>query len=181
VAKSAVESEIKLRVSDAESARQAVRRLGGRLERARHFEDNLLFDDAQGSLRVSDRLLRIRRYDDAAGVLTFKGPRAVVDGIKSRAEIETALPDPDALESLLRALGYRSIFRYQKFRETYRWQDVEIVVDETPVGVFLEVEGEVEAVHRAAAALGYGPSDYVAESYAAIFVAAGGEGDMIFK
>jgi adenylate cyclase class 2 len=104
-----------------------------------------------------------------------------VEGVKSRREVETAVPDPDALESLLRALGYRSIFRYQKYREVYRWQDVEIVVDETPVGTFLEVEGEVEAVHRASAALGYGPADYVADSYATLFFAAGGHGDMIFK
>ena len=179
--KRAVESEIKLRATDAESARRLVRGIGGRLERARHFEDNLLFDDAQGSLRARDSLLRIRRFKEGAGVLTFKGPREVVEGIKSRPEVETSLPDPDAMESVLRALGYRSIFRYQKYREVYRWLDVEIVVDETPVGVFLEVEGEIDSVHRAAAELGYSTADYVAESYAALFFAAGGEGDMVFK
>lgn len=176
-----VESEIKLAVPDAESARQVVRRIGAKLDRARHFEDNLLFDDADGRLRGADSLLRIRRFKDGAGVLTFKGPREVVEGIKSRREVETPLPDPDAMESVFRALGYRSVFRYQKYRETYRWQDVEIVVDETPVGVFLEVEGEIESVHRAAAALGFGPADYVSESYAALFVAKGGAGDMTFK
>ena len=179
--KGTIESEVKIHVVDAESARQAVRRLGARLERARHFEDNLLFDDPAGSLRAAGRILRIRRFNDGAGVLTFKGPREIVEGVKSRSELETPLPDPDAMESVFRALGYRSTFRYQKYRETYRWQDVEIVVDETPVGVFLEIEGAIEAVHRAAAALHYGPADYVAESYAALFFAAGGQGDMIFK
>lgn len=177
--KGSVESEVKLRVRDPESARQLVRRLGAKLERGRHFEDNLLFDDALGTLRAAGSLLRIRRTGDV-GVLAFKGPRDIVEGIKSRREVEAALPDPDALEAVLRALGYRSTFRYQKYREVYRWKGVEIVVDETPVGTFLEIEGAVDDVHRAAAALGYGPADYVADSYATLFFASGGSGDMVF-
>jgi len=179
VGKGTVESEIKLAVADPDSARGALRRLGAAMVRARHFEDNLLFDDAQGTLRASGRVLRIRRAE-GAGVVTFKGPREVIEGVKSRPEIETAVPDPDALEAVLRALGYRSVFRYQKYREVYRWDEVEIVIDETPVGTFFEIEGEVAAVHRAASALGYAPADYLADSYAALHFAAGGRGDMIF-
>jgi adenylate cyclase class 2 len=73
------------------------------------------------------------------------------------------------------------MFRYQKYREVYRWKAVEIVVDETPIGTFLEIEGEIEAVHAAAAALGYDASQYVADSYVALYLAAGGQGDMIFR
>jgi hypothetical protein len=57
---------------------------------------------------------------------------------------------------------------------------VEVVVDETPIGAFLEIEGEVEAIHAAAAALGFGPADYIRDSYAALFAASGGTGDMLF-
>jgi adenylate cyclase class 2 len=179
VGKGTVESEVKLRAADAQSARGAVQRVGARLERARHFEDNFLFDDAEGALRASGRLLRVRHVG-GSGVLTFKGPREIVEGVKSRREVETTVADAGALESVLEALGYRPVFRYQKYREAYRWEDVEIVVDETPVGTFLEVEGEIAAVHRAATALGYGPADYVADSYATLFFAAGGRGDMTF-
>ena len=180
MAKAAVESEVKLRVADAESARDRLRILGATLERARHFEDNVLFDDASGTLQAAGSVLRIR-WVEGQGVLTFKGPRRIVEGIKSRTETEAALPDPDAVGAVFRALGYRAVFRYQKYREVYRWNDVEIVLDETPVGTFLEVEGEIEAVHRAAAALGYSPKDYVADSYASLFFAAGGHGDMTFS
>ena len=175
-----VETEIKLRVASAEAARETVRALGAVLERGRHFEDNLLFDDAEGSLRAVRKVLRLRRTVEGA-VLTFKGPREVVEGVKSREEIETALADGDAALGILQGLGFRPVFRYQKYREVYRWRSVEIVVDETPIGTFLEIEGDVDAIHQAATALGFGPADYLAESYGGLYAAAGGTGDMVFS
>ena len=157
--KPGVESEVKLRVADAASARALVQRVGATLRRPRHFEDNQIFDDAAGALRLWGTVLRVRRTGDD-GVLTFKGPRELVEGVKSRQEIETTLGDPGAAEAIFRALGFAPVFRYQKYREVYVQGDVEIVVDETPIGVFLEVEGAVADVHAAAAALGFGPVSY---------------------
>ena len=107
--------------------------------------------------------------------------RSVVEGIRSREEIESEVGDADAVEAVLRALGFRPVFRYQKYRESYAWRDVEIVVDETPVGTFLEVEGSLATIHAAATALGFGPGDYMTDSYAGLFAAAGGSGDMVFR
>jgi adenylate cyclase, class 2 len=174
-----VESEIKVRASAPEAARSAVAKLGARLVRARHFEDNVLFDDERGRLGAGGRLLRLRRTPDG-GRLTFKGPRLDSGEVKAREEIEVSVPEPDVLQSLLVAIGLRPVFRYQKYRETYSWKDVEIVVDETPVGTFLEIEGAAGGIHAAAAALGYRRADYITDSYAALFFAAGGRGDMLF-
>jgi len=174
------ETEIKLRMAGATEARQAVARIGAAPRRARHFEDNLLFDDAAGSLRAAGHVLRLRRTEPGAAVVTFKGARSVTEGIRSREEIETDVLDADAMEGVLRALGFRPVFRYQKYRECYAWRDVEIVVDETPVGTYLEVEGPLATIHAAAEALGFRRDDYVADSYVALFRAAGGSGDMVF-
>ena len=176
-----VESEIKLRMSGPGPAREAVARLGATLVRPRHFEDNVLLDDARGTLAGSGRTLRLRRTE-AGAVLTFKGPRQDREGVKSRQEIEASLPagEADALLAVLRAVGFAPVFRYQKYRETYAWQDVEIVVDETPVGTFLEIEGPEGTIHTAAAALGYGPADYITASYGELFAASGRKGDMLF-
>jgi adenylate cyclase class 2 len=176
----AVETEIKLRVGRPEEARAALAGLGAERVRARHFEDNVLFDDAGSSLASGGRVLRVRRTA-AGGVLTFKGPRSDREGVKVRTEVETTVGDPDALQAIVQALGFRPVFRYQKYREVYRWSGVEIVVDETPIGTFLEVEGPVAAIHEAAAALGYAPADYMRDSYVALFFAAGGRGDMTFE
>jgi adenylate cyclase class 2 len=174
-----VESEVKLRMPGPSEARDMVRAIGATPERARHFEDNVLFDDAASSLVSSGRALRLRRTGSAA-ILTFKGPKIEGTGVKSRPEVEVAVADADAAERILEGLGYRRAFRYQKYRETYRWRDAEIVVDETPIGTWLEVEGPVATIHAAAEALGRGPADYVHDSYAALFASSGRPGDMVF-
>jgi adenylate cyclase class 2 len=173
------ETEVKLRVASAEAMREALRRLGAQLARERHFEDNVLFDNATDSLRATGTVLRLRRTPQG-GVLTFKGPREIEGGVKSREERETSVDDPDAVRAILKSLGYRPIFRYQKYRESWTHRGQEIELDETPIGVFLEIEGDVEGIRAVAAELGYRPVDFVTESYVGLFFAAGGKGDMVF-
>jgi adenylate cyclase class 2 len=172
------ETEVKVRVAAA-AARAALQRAGARLVLARVFEDNLLFDDPRGGVRAGGGILRLRRVP-TGGVLTFKSARTVKDGLKTREEIETEVKDPDALQMLLERLGFRPAFRYQKYRETWSLLDQAVVVDETPIGDFIEIEGVPEGIHRAAEALGFSRADYVTDSYVALFFASGGQGDMVF-
>jgi adenylate cyclase, class 2 len=174
------ETEVKLRVRDLGAVRQALRALGARPVHERHFEDNVLFDDALGSLRAQGSVLRLRRTP-RGGLLTFKGPRELRDGIKSREERETQVADADAFDGILRRLGYRPVFRYQKFRESWAHAGQAVELDETPIGSFVEIEGDAAGIHSVAAALGYGPADYVGESYVGLFFASGGTGDMVFE
>jgi adenylate cyclase class 2 len=174
-----VEREVKLRVKSPEAAREALARIGAALVRLRHFEDNVLFDDAAGSLRATGAALRLRRIPNG-GILTFKGPRTIEEGAKVREERETVVEDPDAVPAILKRLGYRPVFRYQKYRESWTYRGQEIEVDETPIGTFMEIEGDIEGIHAVAADLGYGPSDYLTDSYVGLFFAQGGEGDMVF-
>jgi adenylate cyclase class 2 len=175
-----VESEVKLRVEGPDSARGALSHLGATPARPRHLEDNVLYDDERGSLLAAGRTLRLRRAAGRA-IVTAKGPRQDrAPGVKSRPEEEVDVADADAFDAVLRALGYRKVFRYQKYREAWRWRDVEIVIDETPIGTFIEIEGPIATIREAARALGRGPDDYIAESYPALFAAAGGTGDMVF-
>jgi adenylate cyclase class 2 len=173
------ETEIKLRVADVSAVRDALVRAGAALVRERHFEDNVLFDDGESSLRARGTVLRLRTIP-GGGVLTFKGPREDHDGLKSREERESAIDDPAALRVILKRLGYRPVFRYQKYRESWLHRGQEIEVDETPIGAFLEIEGDASGIHAVAAELGFGRADYVLESYVALFFAGGGTGDMVF-
>jgi adenylate cyclase class 2 len=153
--------------------------MGAAPARARHLEDNALFDDRRRSLRASGFVLRLRRNDQGA-ILTVKGPKREAAGVKSRPEAEVGVEDAARAEELLGLLGYERVFRYQKYREVWHWRGVEIVLDETPEGTFLEIEGEVEGIHAAARALGRSPDDYLLDSYVSLFIAAGGQGDMLF-
>jgi adenylate cyclase class 2 len=173
------ETEVKLRIESAAAAREKLARLGAERLRERHFEDNVLFDDPGGSLRASGTVLRLRQTAHG-GVLTFKGPREIEGGIKTREERETAVEVPDEVRAILRNLGYRPVFRYQKYRESWSYRGQEIEVDETPIGAFLEIEGDPAGIAAVAAELGFAPADYVALSYVGLFAAAGGKGDMVF-
>jgi adenylate cyclase class 2 len=148
--------------------------------RERHFEDNLLFDDAQQTLRGSGRMLRLRRAAGAA-IVTFKGPATFAEGVKSREEVEFEVSDPDAFARVLAGLGLRPSFRYQKYRETYAHDGAELVIDETPVGTFLEIEAEPERIHALAQSLGFSRADYMTRSYVDLFLAGGGSGDLVFE
>lgn len=173
------ETEVKLRARELAAVREALQRLGATRVHERHFEDNVLFDDARGSLREQGTVLRLRRTP-RGGLLTFKGPRDMSAGVKSREERETDVADPEALDGILRRLGYAPVFRYQKYRESWSHAGQAIELDETPIGAFVEVEGDEAGIHALAKALGYGPADYLDLSYVGLFFASGGSGDMVF-
>ncbi len=179
MAASGVEIEVKLRVASPEAARAALVRLGAEPRSPRGFEDNVIYDDARGSLRAGGALLRLRESRGET-LLTFKGPKRVLEGAKLREEHETRVASGAEMRAILAAAGYRPFFRYQKYREVWSWRQVEIVVDETPIGTFFEVEGDLPGIHEAATALGYTANDYVSESYASLFLASGRTGDMVF-
>jgi len=173
------ETEIKLRVASPEAARALLDRLDAVRRHPRVFEDNVVYDDAKGSLRSAGCVLRLREAGGEA-LLTFKGPKRVVGGAKSRDEHETRVASAAEMRAILAAAGYRPTFRYQKYRETWSFRGVEVLLDETPIGTFFELEGALPAIHEAAAALGYTSNDYVSDSYAALFFAGGRAGDMVF-
>jgi len=173
------ETEVKLRLEGPEPAREALARVGATLVRPRHLEDNVLFDDPAGSLRATGGVLRLRTTAQA-NVLTFKGPRHLEEGMKTREERQTLVEEPDAVRAILARLGYRPVFRYQKYRESWMHRGQEVEIDETPIGTFLEIEGDPEGIRTVTAELGHQPSEYLSESYVGLFFAQGGQGDMVF-
>jgi adenylate cyclase class 2 len=101
--------------------------------------------------------------------------------MKMREELETPVGDADVLVGILEALGFHPGFKYEKFREEFRSADTILAVDETPVGVFVEIEGDEESVHALARLMDRSPADYITDSYRALFVKDGvRSGDMLF-
>lgn len=142
---------------------------GGRLVVSRRLLVDVLFDAPDGQLRRARSGLRVRR-DGAHGSLTYKGP--VQSGpVKSREEFETSVVDPDMAEQILRGLGYRPWFRGEKYREEYAIGPAHVVIDEAPIGVFIEVEAEPAEIEHAVRQLGRTPADYRLESYPRLYFA----------
>lgn len=178
----ALEREIKLRFSSVDEARARVEAMGATPLRGRRLQEDALLDTADGRLRQRGCALRVR-HEGGHSLLTYKGPPQ--PGVmKLRDEFETRVGDGQALMTILRALGFEVAFRYEKYREEFAAAEVVIAIDETPLGVFVEIEGSEAEIHLTARHLGKSPADYVTASYRTLFVAHreshGGGDHMVF-
>ena len=163
-----LEREIKLRFESPGVARAAVLAAGATPVRARRLQEDCLLDTADDLLRRRRSVLRVR-MESGKSLLTFKGPVQPTI-MKLRQELETVVGDGPLLVRILEELGFRVWFRYQKYREEFALDDVIVAVDETPVGVFVEIEGGDLGIAATARALGRGPADYLLDSYRGLFV-----------
>jgi adenylate cyclase, class 2 len=178
-----LECEIKLRFASPEAARAAVAATGAAALRPRRLQSDILFDTEQRMLSARSQVLRVR-IEGEHSYVTFKSP-AEHPTLKLREELETGVADGECLVAILERSGFRTWFRYQKYREEFALGDSVVAVDETPVGTFIEIEGSDRGIAAAALALGRGPGDYILDSYRSLFVRFCQErgtpiGDMVF-
>ncbi|MFB3779645.1 MAG: class IV adenylate cyclase [Bryobacteraceae bacterium] len=163
------ETEVKLVVGSPAQARRLLYRAGFRVSRRRRREDNLVFDTPSRTMQRRGLLLRLRR-SGGESILTYKGP-AEGGVYKSRRELETVVGDPVVLERLLRELGYQVSFRYEKVRTEFlcTLRGGTANLDETPIGTFLELEGEPRWIDSIAAKLGFSKESYIIDSYGSLY------------
>jgi adenylate cyclase, class 2 len=164
------ETEVKIRWDGPAAGAQAlILGHGYRISAARTLEIDQLFDRPSGDLRQGGLVLRLRRSGGLSTV-TYKGP-AERETYKSREEIEFDVSDPKAFAAVLDRLGYQPGFRYEKYRTKYSDPDAPglVTLDETPVGVYLELEGSKYWIDLAAQRLGFTSTDYITSSYAALY------------
>jgi adenylate cyclase class 2 len=192
------EIETKLRVTDLSALRTRLRQIRAKLIILRTHESNTLYDTLKRDLTRHGQMIRIRveQLDrkgkstglrrDAPGILTFKGPARKLQSSKKRAgqsktinplkvreEHEVAFDSWQRLANILLGLGLTATFRYEKFRTTYILPGVgplKVELDETPVGLFLELEGTAAAIDQAARLLGYSRRDFISETYGALYL-----------
>lgn len=163
------ETEIKFRITDLHELAANLRQLGFVEITPRTHEMNVLFDLPGRPLRARGDILRIRKYGDS-WVLTHKAKSAYDNGPhKVRIETETKVEDGAKLEAILRALQFEAVFRYEKFRAEWGGEHGHVVIDETPIGNFGEIEGPAEWIDHVARDLGISTADYSTDTYAGLF------------
>lgn len=163
------ENEIKVAVPDLVALEARLRSLGFTVLHPRVLESNIIYDTPEGVLRARGELIRIRQAGGAS-TFTYKGP-ATVTRHKEREELETPVGNADTMELVLIRLGFVPRFRYEKYRTEWA-RDGEtgiLMVDETPVGNYMEMEGPPDWIDGLATDLGYAESDYVNLSYARLY------------
>jgi adenylate cyclase, class 2 len=168
---SAVEIEVKFQVADSAALEEKLHTIGFRCITPRTFERNVLYDTQDRSLRAQQSILRIRKYGDR-WLLTHKCLTADNDPSarhKRRVETETWVDDGEALGTVFSNLGYTPAFTYEKWRTEYADATGHCVVDETPIGIFAELEGPEEWIDTTSARLGLAASQLITLSYGRLF------------
>jgi adenylate cyclase class 2 len=161
------ELEVKFNLSGRQKMEE---RLAGKaaLRAPRVHEVNLRLDTPDHALLYTGRLLRLRQ--DTRSRLTYKGPGSEQGGARLRQELEFTVSDFDTTLHLFEALGYTIVLMYEKYRTTYELGEVEVVVDETPIGDFLEIEGpDGKSIRQAANELGLDWEKRILDSYTMLF------------
>ncbi len=182
------EIEIKLRITDIPELLRKIKKLHV-IPQPRLREQNILYDTPQSHLRRRKMLLRLRIETSANHhapanpakervILTSKAPpQPQRNNRPSRYKIRAEREQVASISSrqyakALTSLGFRPAFRYDKFRTTFRLQDLHLDLDETPAGAYLELEGTPKAIDRAAKALGFAKDQYLRATYWDLYVAA---------
>jgi adenylate cyclase class 2 len=164
------EVEVKIPLSDRAATESRLKQLGFRQSVSRRWESNDLYDTENQSLRQRGMILRLRQSGDKS-IITWKGSSRPGPH-KTRSELETSIGSLAIFQQILEQLGYVRTFRYEKYRTEYAdgSNGGAIMVDETPIGDFMEIEGRGDWIDATAARLGFSPEDYVLESYGRVYL-----------
>ena len=163
----AKEIEIKFRIENLPALTRRLKQAGFKqLTRSTH-EMNSLYDLPGQKLRKRGEMLRLRKYGET-WVLTHKA-KSKAGRHQVRVELETPVENGPQMDAILRALGFAPTFRYEKYRAEWTDGKGHVVLDETPIGIFGEIEGPPRWIDRTAHALGISPDDYITQTYAPMF------------
>jgi len=159
-----LEIEVKVRVKDLESFRQALFQSGAELLKERYREENTLYDFPSRTLFQKRSALRVRKAGKKI-FLAFKGAPQKSRRFKVREEFETEVKNEKQTHKILQSLGLAPVFRYQKFRTLFRKGRLKICLDETAAGLFCEFEGEKNEIIKFARFLGFSRADLIKLDY----------------
>jgi len=142
-----IETEKKYRIeaSDREAIIAALNDANAKFV-GREFEENTIYSNDH--LRAIGAIVRIRKTENRS-ILTFKRRIDNEFDVKQQIEHETEISDAGAAESIIAELGLKPVLVYEKYRDTWKFRAVEIVLDELPFGDYIEIEGSITAIKEA--------------------------------
>ncbi len=178
-----IEVEVKIEVKDFSEIEELLRRENFDKVGDWIFEDNYVFDYEDLKLKNEGKLLRVRKAGNEI-IITYK--RKIEDSIvkyKVREEKEVQVDDFNSIIEIFEGIGFKVFFRYQKYRKIYSKDNYHICLDRTPVGNFIEIEGDENFIKFYASKLGFKEDNFLKRTYYEIFLERRREGEnfMIFN
>lgn len=161
------EIEVKFHLPDPNVLRERLL-ASGAPSQGKVLESNIRFDTPDDRLARAGALLRLRR--DRQAILTYKSrPQEMDSEFKVHRELETPVGDHDTTRRILEALGFQAVQIYEKYRETFHFDQAVICLDTMPFGDFLEIEGEREAIRELAQRFGLSWHRRILSNYLELF------------
>ena len=142
-----IEKKYRLTKKQRDAVRQRLQEIGAK-HKTDEFEENTIYGGEE--LDIGRSVLRLRRVGSEA-ILTYKERFPNSSSIKHQREDETRVADAEALDAILDALGFTRAVIYEKRRERWRFGKAEIVIDELPFGLFMEIEAsekDIKSIER---------------------------------
>lgn len=167
-----LEIEVKVRVENLQPIQEQLLALGARIERERAVEDDTFYDVRPLTLLRKKHALRLRTIKKKT-FLTFKGTPQKSRKFKVREEHETEVKNAKQMKKILKALGFVAVFRFAKHRMVLRKGRLKICLDETPIGLFIEFEGEREHIARLSQRLRIPKARWIKTDYVRLMKASG--------
>ncbi|WP_158944344.1 class IV adenylate cyclase [Granulicella sp. S190] len=175
------EIELKFPVTDPEALQTRLPQLGYQLVTPRTFEHNTLYDTVSRDLRARKQILRLRQYGNLCTVTHKRQPdqQDPVDTTryKIRIETETIVAEREALGEIFQQLGYAPAFIYEKYRTEWSHSSgpddeitAHLVIDETPIGTYAELEGPTNWIDKTLVELNIDPDTCLTDSYGKLFL-----------
>jgi adenylate cyclase class 2 len=169
------EIELKFPVSDLPAMQRRLEQVGFQVDTPRTFEQNTLHDTPERRLKAQGDLLRVRQYGERFVVTHKRHPddEDLDSPYKVRIETESEVEDGAAMAEIFTRLGFAPVFRYEKFRTEYSHPDqpgAHMVLDETPIGIYAELEGPTYWIDRTLEELGVSVGDCITLSYGKLFL-----------
>lgn len=157
-----VEIEAKFLDVDIEDMRKRLKTAGAVLEHPMRDMRRALIEE--GHHAADNMFIRIRDEGDKVTLCLKKKTKSLDEStIDSTFEIETTVGDFDKTIEIFKVAGWHYVTFQESRRETWKVDDVEVVIDEWPwINPYIEVEGSSEeSVRQVASKLGFDWSEAV--------------------
>lgn len=159
-----LEIEVKIKIEHLTDIKEKILAQGAELAKERYPHDDTFYDFPSFELKKKHHALRVRKVHKKT-FLTFKGPGQKSRKFKIKEEYETEVKNEKHLRQILNSLGLQPVFHYSKFRTVFRKKRLTICLDETPIGNFLELEGQQSDIVKFAQALNFSKEDFIKLDY----------------
>lgn len=106
----------------------------------------------------------IRTKSGLRNVLTLKEKTSDND-LLERYTTEIEIDDIEKMEYILSRIGFTNKVIMEKYRLYFKWNNIEISIDELPFGIYLEIKGDDKEIEKLSKQLGFKSKDMIIVTY----------------